>query len=107
MKIEVGCLVSLKVTMRDARGALLEQSGEVIAPGGRLAVITFHSIEDRMVKQFLRGELDGAAVPDPVFGTRREPAFMQESRKPVEPSAEEIKRNPRSRSARLRVGIKR
>jgi 16S rRNA (cytosine1402-N4)-methyltransferase len=101
---------ALRIAVNDELGALrslLEQSGEVIAPGGRLAVITFHSIEDRMVKQFLRGELDGAAAQDPVFGTRRESVFIQESRKPVEPSAEEVKRNPRSRSARLRVGIKR
>ena len=101
---------ALRIAVNDELGALnalLQQCSDAIAPGGRLAVITFHSIEDRMVKQFLKGELDGAAEQDPVFGTRSESAFIQVSRKPVEPSPEEIKRNPRSRSARLRVGIKR
>jgi 16S rRNA (cytosine1402-N4)-methyltransferase len=100
---------ALRIAVNDELGALrslLEQCSEVMAPGGRLAVITFHSIEDRMVKQFLRGEVDGASVQDPVFGTREKPAFRQVSKKPVEPSVEEIKRNPRSRSARLRVGVK-
>jgi 16S rRNA (cytosine1402-N4)-methyltransferase len=99
---------ALRMAVNDEMGvllSLLQQSSEVISPGGRLAVITFHSIEDRMVKQFLKGEL-GREV-DPVFGRRDQSPFMPWNKKPIEPSNEEVVRNPRSRSARLRVGIKR
>jgi 16S rRNA (cytosine1402-N4)-methyltransferase len=85
--------------------SLLKQSSEVLSSGGRLAVITFHSIEDRMVKQFLKGELDQEV--DPVFGSRVQSPFELWNKKPIEPSHEEVVRNPRSRSARLRVGIRR
>jgi 16S rRNA (cytosine1402-N4)-methyltransferase len=58
-----------------------------------------------MVKQFLKGEL-GLEV-DPVFGRRDQSPFVPLNKKPIEPSHEEVVRNPRSRSARLRVGVKR
>lgn len=101
---------ALRIAVNDELGALqslLEQCEAVIVPGGRLAVITFHSIEDRMVKQFLKGGQGDDSAQDPVFGTRKEAAFRLISKKPVEPSADEVKRNPRSRSARLRVAVKR
>lgn len=101
---------ALRMAVNDEMGALkslLEQSAEVLSAGGRLAVITFHSIEDRMVKQYLKGEIGQSAEADPVFGSRGETPFIPLNKKPVEPSREEVVRNPRSRSARLRVGIKR
>jgi 16S rRNA (cytosine1402-N4)-methyltransferase len=85
---------------------LMQQAASVLKPGGRMSVITFHSIEDRIVKNFFR---DGAIEEqdiDPVYGTRKESPFRLFNKKPIEPTAEEVKSNPRSRSARLRVGIK-
>ena len=98
---------ALRMAVNDEMGvlhSLLQQTSEVLSPGGRLAVITFHSIEDRMVKQFLKGELDQKV--DPVFGKKKQSPFVLWNKKPIEPSREEVVRNPRSRSARLRVGIK-
>jgi 16S rRNA (cytosine1402-N4)-methyltransferase len=100
---------ALRMAVNDETGALkdlLEQSAAVIRPGGRLAVITFHSIEDRIVKQFLKSGVEGSSEADPVFGTRREAPFEPVTRKPIEPGGEEVRRNPRSRSARLRVGVR-
>jgi 16S rRNA (cytosine1402-N4)-methyltransferase len=97
------------MAVNDETGALkdlLEQAAAVIKPGGRLAIITFHSIEDRIVKQFLRSGVEGSGEADPVFGTRKEAPFEPVTKKPIEPGAEEVRRNPRSRSARLRVGVK-
>lgn len=97
---------ALRIAVNDEMGALremLEQTVSVLKPGGRLAVITFHSIEDRMVKWFMKnGSFEEEAV-DEIYGTKRQSAFNLVTRKPVLPSAEEQKRNPRSRSAKLRV----
>ncbi len=83
---------ALRITVNDELDALREGLGaawKLLKPGGRLAVITFHSIEDRIVKQmFAAWESEGS-------GTRI-------VRKPVRPSSEEVRRNPRSRSAKLR-----
>lgn len=86
---------------------LLVQAAEVIKPGGRLVVIAFHSIEDRIVKNFFRMGNQQDIVSDPIYGIKSEPPFGSLNKKPIEPSYEEVKRNPRSRSARMRVGIKR
>lgn len=97
---------ALRIAVNDEMGALremLEQTVSVLKPGGRLAVITFHSIEDRMVKLFMKnGSFEEEAV-DEIYGTKRQSAFNLVTRKPLLPSAEEQKRNPRSRSAKLRV----
>lgn len=85
---------------------LLVQAAEVIKPGGRLVVITFHSIEDRIVKNFFRQGNQQDIVSDPIYGIKTEPPFDPLNKKPIEPSDEEVKRNPRSRSARMRVGVK-
>lgn len=101
---------ALRIAVNDELGALaelLEQSAQVLRSGGRLVVITFHSIEDRMVKQFLRQGSEKYTKVDPLFGTKTDTPFVPVNKKPVEPSAEEIEVNPRSRSARLRAGVKR
>jgi 16S rRNA (cytosine1402-N4)-methyltransferase len=100
---------ALRMAVNDEIGSLedlLRQSAEVLKPGGRMAVITFHSIEDRVVKQFFREGDQLSREVDPVYGTRNAKPFEPFNKKPIEPTDEELKRNPRSRSARLRIGIK-
>ena len=85
----------------DALSKLLAQSLEVLNPGGRLAVITYHSLEDRLVKNFMRaGNIEGKVEKD-FYGRVNSP--WRVVGKAIAPSAEEIERNPRSRSAKLRV----
>ncbi len=81
---------------------------EMLRPGGRLAVISFHSLEDRIVKRFMREQERGCTCPPdfPVCVCGKEPAMRALSRKPIRPSTQEIAVNPRSASARLRVGVK-
>ena len=86
----------------DALKALLGQALKVLAPGGRIAIITYHSIEDRMVKNFFRsGNIEGKIDQD-IYGNIRTP-WRLITRSPIVPSDEEVERNPRSRSAKLRV----
>ncbi len=96
---------ALRIEVNDELGALkglLEQLTEAVKPGGRIAIITFHSLEDRMVKQFLKGGgLKEEA--DPIYGKKVKSPFRLVYKKPLEASAAELKNNPRSRSARLRV----
>lgn len=89
----------------EALERFLQQALQTLAPGGRLAVITYHSLEDRMVKNFMRtGNIDGKEDKD-IFGRSSAPMKPLTS-KPVVPSQAEIEQNPRSRSAKLRVAVK-
>ena len=86
----------------DALENLLTQSAALLKKNGRLAVISFHSLEDRMVKNFIKqGTVDEVEV-DEVFGGRPPSAFKIITKKPITASAEELKRNKRARSAKLR-----
>lgn len=99
---------ALRMEVNDELGALadfLEQALEMLKPGGRLAVITFHSIEDRMVKNFMKtGNTEGVLDQD-FFGNITKP-FELITKKALEPTPEETKKNPRSRSSKLRVAAK-
>lgn len=89
----------------EALEQLLSQAVELLKPGGRLAIISYHSLEDRMVKNFLKtGNIEGKGTTD-IYGRSHSP-FKLLTSKPIVPSPEEIELNPRSRSAKMRVGVK-
>ena len=89
----------------DALPPMLEAAANCLRPGGRLAVITFHSLEDRIVKQKLRELATGCTCPPefPVCVCGKKPRMTLLTRKPITPSSEELSENPRARSAKLRL----
>lgn len=99
---------ALRIAVNDEIEALRElllQSVDLLKPGGRLAIITYHSLEDRLVKNFMKtGNLEGKVEQD-FFGRTLTP-FRLLTGKPLTPTAEEVERNPRSRSAKLRIAEK-
>jgi 16S rRNA (cytosine1402-N4)-methyltransferase len=100
---------ALRIEVNNEINALkefLEQSADVLTKGGRLAVISYHSLEDRLVKNFLRtGKTEGELEKD-IYGNIINVPFNSITKKPVTPSEEEISRNPRGRSARIRIAEK-
>jgi 16S rRNA (cytosine1402-N4)-methyltransferase len=101
---------ALRIEVNDEFGALkelLQQSVDVLHSDGRVAIITFHSLEDRLVKQFFKkGKFDEEQEYENPFVQSTPSPFKLINKKPIQPSPEEIKRNPRSRSARLRIAEK-
>jgi 16S rRNA (cytosine1402-N4)-methyltransferase len=102
---------ALRIEVNDELGAVeraLPAALEMLRPGGRLGVISFHSLEDRIVKQFLRKQEQGCTCPPdfPICICGSEPTMRATPRRAVRPSAAEVARNPRAQSARLRVGTK-
>ena len=88
--------------------AALPAALEMLRPGGRLVAISFHSLEDRIVKRFLRDRARGCTCPPelPICVCGREPELRVLTSKPVRPSAREVGENPRAASARLRAAVK-
>lgn len=100
---------AIRIEVNDELNALtemLEQSVEVLKEGGRIAIITFHSLEDRIVKNFFKnGSAAGQEEPD-LYGRTSPHPLKTITRKPVTPSEKEIRQNTRARSAKLRVAEK-
>jgi 16S rRNA (cytosine1402-N4)-methyltransferase len=102
---------ALRIAVNDELGALeaaLPAALAMLRPGGRLAVISFHSLEDRLVKRFLQQRARGCTCPPdfPVCACGKQPELRIVTPKPVRPTARELDANPRSASARLRVAVK-
>ena len=102
---------ALRIAVNDELGSLeaaLPSAFSMLRSGGRLGVISFHSLEDRIVKRFMRGLERGCDCPPdfPVCVCGKQPELRTVARKPIRPSAAELAINPRSASARLRVGVK-
>ena len=102
---------ALRIAVNDELGSLeaaLPAALEMLRPGGRLAVISFHSLEDRIVKRFLRSREKGCTCPPdfPVCVCGHEPELRALSRRPIKPTPAELAANPRASSARLRAAVK-
>jgi 16S rRNA (cytosine1402-N4)-methyltransferase len=102
---------ALRIAVNDELGELedaLPAAFEMLRPGGRMAVIAFHSLEDRIVKRFFQKLERGCVCPPdfPVCVCGREPELRRLNRKAIRPSSQEVAVNPRAASARLRAAIK-
>ena len=107
-KILAQIFQAIRIEINDEMGALqamLKQCADVLKPGGRLVVISYHSLEDRLVKNYMKsGNMDGTLEKD-FYGNIIAP-LKPVTRKPLTPSSAEMASNPRSRSAKLRIAQK-
>ena len=99
---------ALRIAVNDELGALeeaLDQAADLLLPGGRLVVISFHSLEDRIVKEAIRKRENGCTCPPdfPVCVCGFRQTLRSVTRKPLIPGKEELERNPRARSAKVRI----
>ena len=102
---------ALRIAVNDELGSLeaaLPAAVGMLRPGGRIAVIAFHSLEDRIVKRFFRELARGCTCPPefPICNCGNEPVLRELTRRPVRPSSREVEANPRAASAKLRVAVK-
>ena len=104
---------AIRIEVNDEIGSLKQMLSQVPAllnSGGRIAIITFHSLEDRLVKNFFKkGDYGQTEIPveeDQIYGTRVDDIFRLITKKPLTPDPVEIKNNPRARSAKLRIAEK-
>ncbi len=100
---------ALRIEVNDEMGALkemLEQLTKVLKPGGIAAIITFHSLEDRLVKNFFKQGTFEEVIDHPLLSIEKPKHFQLVNKKPITAGAEELKRNSRSRSAKLRAAAR-
>jgi 16S rRNA (cytosine1402-N4)-methyltransferase len=100
---------ALRIEVNDELGALkemLQQSPGLLKTSGRIAIITFHSLEDRLVKTFFRRGTFDEPETNPFINEEKKSELQPVNKKPILPSEEEIRRNPRARSAKLRIAEK-
>lgn len=100
---------ALRIEVNDEFGALkdlLQQSITLLKPSGRITIITFHSLEDRIVKNFFRAGSFADTEADDLYGNKTKSPLKLVNKKPITATAAELKQNPRSRSAKLRVAEK-
>lgn len=103
---------ALRILVNDELGEIargLTAAEALLRPGGRLAVVSFHSLEDRLIKTFLAeraGAVPGGSRYAPAQAPGRSPSFTLVQKKPVAPSADEVAANPRARSAKLRAAVR-
>jgi 16S rRNA (cytosine1402-N4)-methyltransferase len=99
---------AIRIEINDEMGALqamLKQCADVLKPGGRLVIISYHSLEDRLVKNYMKaGNIEGILEKD-FYGNVIAP-LQSITRKPITPAESELKSNPRSRSAKMRIAQK-
>ena len=100
---------AIRIEVNDELGALkdmLLQVPEVLLEGGRIVIITFHSLEDRIVKNFFKNGNFEESPKEDMYGRKNTSGFKIITKKPITPSPEELKNNPRSRSAKMRIAEK-
>jgi 16S rRNA (cytosine1402-N4)-methyltransferase len=102
---------ALRIAVNDELGAIeaaLPAAVRMLRPGGRIAVISFHSLEDRLVKRYVREQARGCTCPPefPICTCGKEPVLRELTRKPLRPGPRELEVNPRSASAKLRAAAK-